>query len=120
MEDKYTLRIFNNGEILLTNDIGQQFVLSDNLMQTIWQHYDILRVKKKLLSDPVVLENPDNLSAIDDLTEYYLEKRNQMLDVMHQPVFLSYAFSELDADEWDAERSRYEAMLDYYNATEED
>ena len=118
MGNEYTLRRYDNGEMLLTNDIGQQFLLDDNILQMIWQHYDFMQVKNKLLSDPVVLEDPDNLSVLDDLTEYYLEKRNQILEVMHHPVFLSYAFSELDADGWEAEKLRYETMLGYYNENE--
>lgn len=119
-ENKISLQIIGEGELLVSDSSGQQLLLDDMVLDTIYEFYDTVRVKKLLLSEKEVAEEPENIRNIDPMTRYYIEKRNELLDLMHKLIFLSYAFDQLDADDWEEERARYDAILGYDMADAED
>lgn len=112
MNQKYTLTTMGDGKLMLTNDMGEQYLLDSDVVETIALYYDGQQIRKKLLEDPIVSEDQDNIDCIDNLVDYYIAKRNEVIEILHRPVFLTYALAEADADDWDAVRDAYSRLLD--------
>lgn len=112
-ENKLSLQIIGDGELLVSDESGQRVLLNDMVLEAIFEFYDTIRVKKMLMKEKVVADEPDNIKNLDRMAEYYIAKRNEVLELMHLPVFLSYAFDQLDTDDLESEILRYEEILGY-------
>ena len=109
--ENFTVAFIGDGEVALSTELGQTILLDKDIIASIVEQSDFNKVKKRLLADPIISESQENKEDIDTIVEYYIAKRDQMEEVLHESVFLAHALHELDIDDLEREAKELQEKL---------
>ena len=88
------------GELVITRGKGDKLVLTQDVLEEIWEETEYRKTMEHLMESEEVQEDKSLLKDIERLTEYYIAERDALVEA-NESMLIRLSITDVDMDEDD-------------------